>query len=77
LHRLPNTASLLLILATDSLDLTFDLQESGERLIRDIVLDAVLLKPQPAPRKKHICLARRGKVRDAVADEDDQRNLVR
>ena len=41
------------------------------------MLNTVLLEPQTATSKEDICLAGRGEIGDAVADEYDERNLVR
>lgn len=41
-----------------------------------IVLHAVTLEAKPPPRKKHVCFTGSGEVRDAAADEDDERELV-
>lgn len=70
------TTRLLVILLHDLLELALDLRKVLERDIRDLVLLAVFFQPQALAREQHISLPRSREIRHAVADEDDQRDLV-
>lgn len=76
-HGLANTAGLGLILAADLLNLRLDIDETDEWGERNVVILAVFLQRQALAREEHIGLTGRGKIRYSVADEDNERHLVR